>query len=226
MKATKSSSTERVLPPKGNHLAIISQIIDWGTVKDSFGSRRKVEFISELPEHTHVFNEDDGEMPIIIDRKFANNLGSAKRPSGLREFIEAITGEEVEGDEYELEDLLGVGYRVNIVIKNDGEYKNAVHKAYTMLSPAENKKLPKIQGASFVFDLDNFDQEVFDSLPTWKQGEIAKSPEYKALGLKPVKSQGRAEDNDDEDEDETPAPKRSAKPAPKKGGSAKGKKLL
>lgn len=217
MKATKNSSVERVLPPKGNHIAVISQIIDWGTVTDSFGKRRKVEFVSELPEHTHVFNEEVGEQPIIIDRKFSNNLGTTKRPSGLREFIESVTGEEIEGDEYELEDLLGLVYRVQIVITTDGEYKNATQKSYAMASPAEKKKF-KVQGESFVLDLDNFDQDTYDLLPPWKQGELAKSPEGKELGLKAAAATKRNESADEEEEEEEEQPKAKSK--------AKGKDLL
>lgn len=236
MKTKKGGSSEKVLPKKGNEILVISQVIDWGSVKDTFGVRRKVEFVMELPNQTHVFDEDEGEMPLVVDRKFANKLGTVKRPSGLREFIEAITGEDIpaEADEdgYELESLHGFAFRALIALQPDGEYTNVVLKSYAPLSPAEKKeyKKYKIQGPSIILDLDNFDAEVFAELPEWKQNEIKKSEEYKALGLKESKT-GKVRDEEEEEEEEEEEDERPVRGAKKpvkqvQKGKPTGRKLI
>lgn len=176
MKANKKSS-QRVNPEAGTHIAQVVAVLDWGTVTDSFGSRRKVEVLFELPESTHEFNEGEGEVPLIVDRKYALTIG---RNSALKELIEGFTGQEA-GEEFELEDLLGKVGQIQIALKKDGEYTNVEINSYMQLSKNDQKRKFKPHNELKMLDLDNFDKEVFDSLPEWKRNKIAESPEYKEM---------------------------------------------
>lgn len=180
MKAVKKSS-DKVVPPNGTHIALLTQIIDWGTVKDSFGERQKVELVFELPEERHEFKEGEGEQPLIVTRKFANTIS---KNAALKDAIEGIMGITLEDDEYELEDMLGKACQLQIVVKDDGEYKNVEIQSYMQLSKSDAKRKFVAEGETFVFDLGNFDEATWKLLPEWKQTEIAKSPEYKALNRK------------------------------------------
>lgn len=192
MKATKKS-TPRVNPPKGTHIAILTQILDWGTQHDVYGDRRKVELIWELPEELHVFNEERGEEPFIVDRKFALTIS---KKAALKEALEGMTGAEIVDDEIELEQFLETVCQLQINIVKDGEYENVDIQSYMQLGKNDQKRIKSFKAVGEVkcLDLDNFDEAVFNSLPDWKQKLIATSPEYKeavansAPSRTPVKS--------------------------------------
>jgi hypothetical protein len=167
-------TAEKVYPEPGTSIAILFGVIDWGTQTDSYGTRRKVELLWELPEQIHEFA--DGAKPIIVDRKFGATIG---KNSGLREAIEGMLSITIEEDEYELETLIGTVCNLNLVIEPSGEYKNTVIKGYSPLGKSDQKRKFKNHNEYIVIDLDNFDAEAFKTLPDWKQKEIAKSPEYK-----------------------------------------------
>lgn len=205
----KRKSSERVLPEAGTHIALLTQIIDWGTVTDSFGSRRKVEFVFELPESTHVFNEERGEEPLIVTTKCALTIGKG---SALKDLIEGITGEDLsKADEYELETLLNRACQLQLALKESGEYTNVEIKSYMQLSKSDSKRKFKAHGEVLMLDLDNFDEETFKMLPEWKQKKIAESPEYKEAIEQAAKIAAK--------KPPVPAPKGKATPA--KGGKGK-----
>lgn len=179
MKANKVAS-DRVYPEAGVHIAILTQILDYGVVTDSFGTRRKCEFIFELPESLHVFKEERGAEPLIVDRKFALTIGKG---SALKEAIEGMLGITIEEDEYELETLLGTVCQLQLKLVKSGEYTNVEIASYMQLSKNDQKRIKmfKPHGDLKMLDLDNFDEEVFKSLPDWKQKKIATSVTYKEL---------------------------------------------
>ena len=158
MKVTKNS-TPRVLCPEGNHITILTQILDWGTQTDSFGTRRKVELIWETPEELHVFNEERGEEPFIIDRKFALTIG---KNSALADALVGLTGKSIDNDEIDLEEYLGTVGMINIKHKEDGDYTNLEITSYGPLSKSDAKRKITPNGEYKILDLDNFDQDVFD----------------------------------------------------------------
>src|SRR5687768_7459405 len=177
MRAKKSAS-KRVNPERGVHVSRLIQIIDWGSQIDKYSDegRAKVEFVWELPQSLHVFNEDKGEQPLIVSRKYGNTLG---RGSAMKKDIESMLGHKIEND-FELDSLVGELCMLNLSIEQDGEYQNVVIQSLMPLTKElSKKKFPEFND-QFVFDLDNFNQEIYDSLPEWKQEQIAKSPEYAA----------------------------------------------
>lgn len=207
----KKNSTPRVVCPEGTHIVILVGIIDYGTQTDKYGNRRKCELLFETAEETHVFNEERGEEPFIIDRKFSATIG---KKSGLKECLEGLTGTKIEADEINIEDYLGIVGMISVVHAEDGEYTNLEIKSYSPLSKNDAKRKFKPHNELIVLDLDNFDQSVWDSgnalLPDWKKEKIEKTAEYKeaVANLKPAK-----------------ATKPTAAPAPTKGKvtAAKGK---
>jgi hypothetical protein len=175
MRAKKTSSA-RVNPEPGVHVARLKEILDWGTQVDSYApdGRAKVEFVFELPESMHTFNEDKGPQPLIVTRKYGNTLG---RGSAMKASIEAMLGHKIEKD-FELDSLLDELCNLNISIEQDGEYENVVIQSLMPLTKDQSKKKYPTYSDTKLLDLDAFDQDVYDSLPEWKQKEIAKSPEY------------------------------------------------
>lgn len=185
----KTSKFKKTLPPPGVHVARLIQLIDWGSQVDKFApdGRAKLEWRWELPEALHVFNEDKGEQPFVVERKYGNTLGKPKKRSDMGKAVEGmIGGAFVDDDEnpFPLEDLVGGLCQLSIVNEQDGEYENTKIVAIMPLSNAqvalaEQGQYPEY-GDQFVFDMDNFNPEVWDLLPKWKQDEISKTPEYAA----------------------------------------------
>lgn len=175
MRARKSTS-KRINPERGIHVARLVQILDYGTQVDSFSpdGRAKVEFVWELPEDLHTFNEDKGEQPLLVDRKFGNTLG---RGSAMLKAIEEMLGRKWDKDE-ELDSLLGTMCQMNIDLVNDGEYENVEIKSLMPLVKEQARKKYPAYTDMFVLDLENFNQADYDSLPQYKKDNIAKSAEY------------------------------------------------
>jgi hypothetical protein len=176
MRAKKTQS-KRVNPEPGVHIARLKQIIDLGSQVDSFSGdegRAKLEFIWELPESLHTFNEDKGPQPLIVSRKYGNTLG---RGSGMKKAIESMLGHSIEKD-FELDTLLDEMCNLNLSIEQDGEYENVVIQSLMPLTKDQSKKKYPTYSEAFILDLDNMDWDVYESLPDWKKEMIAKSPEY------------------------------------------------
>lgn len=186
----KKSTGKKVNPEPGVHIARLIQIIDWGTQVDNYAKdgRAKLEFVWELPQSLHVFNEDKGEQPLLVTRKYGNTFG---RGSAMKEAVESMLGHKVDAD-FELDGLLGELCQMNITIEQDGEYENVVIQSLMPLTKDLAKKKFIEYNDQFIFDLDNFDQDTWDKLPEWKQKEIMKSPEYAEVASK-VKETKREE---------------------------------
>jgi hypothetical protein len=224
----KKSTSKKILPEAGVHVARLIQVLDWGSQIDKFSGdegRAKVELVWELPQSLHVFNEDKGEQPLIVSRKYGNTLG---RGSAIKKDIESMLGHAIDKD-FEFDTLLGEMCQMNLSIESDGEYENVVIQSLMPLMKDQAKKKYPEYNDKYILDLDNFDLEVWEALPEWKRTEIAKSPEAaqalasakpKAAQKVATKTNGKA----------TPPPaakaspfKKAAEPAAK-AGAVKGKK--
>lgn len=235
MKAKKTAS-KRILPDPGIHVARLIHILDYGDQVDSFAKegRDKVEFVWELPEEMHVFNEDKGEQPLVVDRKFGNTLG---RGSKMKTIIEGMIGKTIDND-FDLESLKYKLCQLTITIENDGEYDNVVIQSASPLGKSQlGKKYPHYNDW-LLLDLSynedgtsNFDQEVFDALPHWKRKNIAKSQAFAQLVADGIATMPTDDNNQQPAKKPTngkataPAAKAvAASPFKKAAGKVKGKK--
>jgi hypothetical protein len=216
----KKSTSKKILPEPGVHVARLIQVLDWGSQIDKFSGdegRAKVELVWELPQSLHVFNEDKGEQPLIVTRKYGNTLG---RGSAIKKDIESMLGHAIDKD-FEFDTLLGEMCQMNISIESDGEYENVVIQSLMPLMKDQAKKKYPEYNDKFILDLDNFDMEVWEALPEWKRTEIAKSPEAaQALASAKPKAKVAAKTNGKA----TPPPAAKASPFAKKAGAVKAKK--
>lgn len=222
MKAKKSAS-KRVNPEPGVHVARLIHVIDWGSQIDKYSDengRPKLELVWELPQCLHVFNEDKGEQPLVVSRKYGNTLG---RGSELKKAIESMLGQKIDND-FELDSLKGELCMLNISIEPDGEYENvAIQSLMPLTKDLAKKKFPEFN-EQFVFDLDNFDQDIFDSLPEFKKEKISATKEYAeaTANLKPKATNGKAVANSKAPAAASKSPFAKKEPA-KAGAKGKGK---
>ncbi len=175
--STQSDDFE--LCPSGTIVGICYRVIDIGTQqsKPEYGSKRqkKITLSWELPEEKMA----DGVRVFSIHKRYTLSL---HEKAVLRHDLESwrgrpFTDEELKG--FDISNLLGKPCLLGIVHEDSGG------KTYANISSI--LKLPKGMPApaqvneSVQFDLDNFNQEIYDSFSDSLKATIAKSPEYGEL---------------------------------------------
>jgi hypothetical protein len=172
--------------PEGTHLAICYLVVDAGTQVNSYGKlQQKVIVGWEVPAE----RMDNGK-PYVITQRYTASLNSK---AALRRDLEswrgrAFTEEELEG--FSLSHIIGKGCMLSVVHEesNGKTYANiktvmGLPKGTTTGNP-ENKIV--------YFDMDEFDHDVFNELPSWMQDLINKSQERSPVALE-VKQQTAAD---------------------------------
>jgi len=173
------------LPPKGMQVARCYSVVDLGTQEVEWEGikklQRKMMVTFELPNHTKVFDEDKGKQPIVIGQKYTQSFHEKSR---LMEHLTSwFSDGEIEGDLLNVVQKKLVGRSAYLNIKHDSYEKGGKTYPYAQIAginplPKEVECSKQVNGTVF-FDLDNFDEKVFDSLPEWMQKVIKESPEYK-----------------------------------------------
>lgn len=176
------------IAPAGTHLARLYRIIDLGTQMREYEGKvtmqRKAKFFFEL----HGEDSDgkplltsDGK-PLIQSREYTISLNEK---ASLRRDLEAwrgksFTDQELKG--FSLKNILGQFCMVNISHRPKGDITYADLKGISSV-PAIYKKagLPDGVNSTMIFDLQNFDSAMFDSLSENIKEVIKKSPEYGQL---------------------------------------------
>jgi len=158
----------------GVYFAVCIGVIDLGEqYSEKFKNySNRVQFVWELPSET--IEVDGKQEPKQLSKEFAI---ATKKNSGLRTFIsswnsKAYTDEEFQ--EVELFDQIGKACQLNVVLSESGEYANVdsvmpIPKGF----PAPESSTPPI-----LWDMDNWSDEVFKTLPEWVQDKIKKSTQY------------------------------------------------
>ena len=170
------------IAPVGSHLARLYRIIDLGTQTSEYMGQtkmlRKVKFFWEL--HGDDLKTDDGK-PLIQTRNYTLSLGDK---ASLRKDLESWRGKSFTDDElrgFDISKLLDKWCMVTVqhrTANNSNVYADAV--AITPV-PAIVQKAGVPQGVNpcVIFDLQRFDQEVFDSLSQGLKDQIMQSAEMR-----------------------------------------------
>ena len=121
--------------------------------------------------------EIDGKQePRVLSKTFNATKG---KKSGLRKFLGAWEAKELTDDEYldsDTNDYVGRAAFLTIVLNETGEYSNI--DGIAPLPTGLPIDVPKPMSQLILFDMEPWDQKVFESLPEWAQERIKKSTEY------------------------------------------------
>jgi hypothetical protein len=182
----KSSSTnvQRELIPAGTHIARCYSMIHIGTVEwEYLGEQKntdKVRLTFELPFEKKVFNEDNGEQPMVISKEYTLSL---HEKANLRQDLENWRGKsftEAEVKAFDISKLIGVACSVSIVhkvAKNGNTYANIG----AITSTPKGTSCPDQVNESFEFNYDDkFNTEWLATAPEFLQEMITATPEYKS----------------------------------------------
>lgn len=164
------------IPPveAGVYMAVCIGFIDLGEqYSEKFKSySNKGMYVWELPGETV---EIDGEQkPRQLSKEFTI---SASNKSNLRKFIESWNSKSYSDDEFmdfDLFDQIGKPCQLNVVLNETKEYSNVdnlmpIPKGF----PAPSTATPYIK-----WDMENWDEEVFNTIPEWIQEKIKKSTQF------------------------------------------------
>lgn len=164
------------VPPvePGVYMAICVGVIDLGEqYSEKFKSySNKLRIVWELVGETV---EVDGEQkPRQLSKEFTF---SSNKKSNLRAFLTSWNGRTYTDEEFadlELFDQIGKACQLQVVLNDTGEYANID----SIMAIPKGVTVPTTDTTPIIWDMDNWDDELFATLPEWTQEQIKKSTQY------------------------------------------------
>jgi len=181
------NSVEFKLTPAGTHVARCVRVIDMGTQTTTgmYGEKhqRKLFVLYELPNTKDVFTDKDGnekELPFSAVKSYTN---STFEKSALYQHLQAWFGEEFTDNPngFEVDRMVGTPCLITIVHKTNEKNGERYANIAGVTALPEGMECPPQINPSVLFDLDAFDQGVFDSFSDRMKAKISSSPEFKVL---------------------------------------------
>lgn len=197
------------LPKPGMHQAILTQVIDLGTQKNTYQAKdtflHKVRLTFEIPGTTYTDPNQQKEIPVRVSREFTATLN----PKGnLKPFIVGMLARdltEAEMETFDLFKLLKKNFNVNITIdKNkDGTKEYANINSATPLMDGQQEKKPVTELIKFDFTdkktgsykygqtmIKEDMLATFNVMPDYLKEKIQKSKEYSEVFVSPAGEHG------------------------------------
>jgi hypothetical protein len=161
--------------PAGTHMARCIRLIDIGTQHGEYQGkptvRKQLVVVWELPNELM----DDGK-PFITSKFYTASLGEK---ATLRKDLESWRGRAFSDEElagFDLRTILGKPCMLSLIEK---EQSTKTKVAGVMAAP-KGTTLPVAANESYAFDIDDWNQAIFDKLSDGIKGLIQASDEYKA----------------------------------------------
>lgn len=171
----------KVLAPEGLHAARLMWLIQIGIQRsEKFNSETPQVILGfELVDEKHVFNEEKGEQPFFMSRKYSFGLG---KKSNLRKVVENIIGKQLkENTTFDLESIVDMPCQVQVKHTENDKGDKFANIDSVVGPPKSGGKVVKVTRAendAIVFDIDDFTKEQFDALPQWVQTDIKKCKQW------------------------------------------------
>lgn len=177
---------ERKVIPAGNYVARCYGMIQIGTVKEKTmtGEEREVHKVLidwELPTELVVFNPDKGEQPFVFSKDYTLSMHEL---SSLRKMISSWRGKQLtdaEANDFDITKLVGATCMLNIVHKASKDGSKTYANLAGVSPLPKGFKCPDQINPTRILEYDNWNQELFLSLPEWLADKISSSKEYKAM---------------------------------------------
>lgn len=158
----------------GVYMAVCVGVVDLGEqYSEKFKSySNKVKFVWALPGETIEIEGKQEERQ--LSKEFTI---SASKKSNLRAFLESWNAKSYSDEEFGEVDLfnqIGKACQLQVVLNDTGEYSNVAN----LMPLPKGMPTPTSKTAFFTWDMDAWDDAVFEKLPEWTQEQIKKSTQY------------------------------------------------
>ena len=158
----------------GVYMAVCVGVVDLGEqYSEKFKSySNKVKFVWALPSETIEIEGKTEERQ--LSKEFTVSMS---KKGGLRAFLESWNSRTYSDDEFgdvDLFDQLGKPCQLQVVLNDTKEYSNVAN----LMPLPKGMPAPTTKTALFVWDMDAWDDKVFETLPAWTQEQIKKSTQY------------------------------------------------
>lgn len=169
----------------GMYVARCVQMIQIGTITEVINgeskTQHKVRLGFEFPTELKVFKEENGEQPYMLSKDYGLSM---HEKATLRNHLETWRGKKFTEDEaksFDVTKLLGVPCTINVihkVAKSNGK----TYAEIGSISPLmKGQPCPDAINPIQVLSFDNFNWELFNSLPDFLKNKIQGSLEFKEL---------------------------------------------
>lgn len=181
-----NKGTPRELIPAGNYIARCYQMLEIGHVSENvmgtMKTLQKVRIGWELPEELKVFDPAKGEQPLVISKEYTLSMNEK---ANLRKDLKSWRGQDFSEDEaksFDITKLLGKPCMLNIIHVNGKSDPSKVYEQISGITALpKSVKCPAQINKSMMLCYDNFDWDLFNSLPEFLQTKIKGSEEYQAM---------------------------------------------
>lgn len=158
------------------HIGTINEIIQ-GTAKEL----NKVRLTFELPTELKVFKEENGAQPYLLSKDFTLSLNEK---ANLRKFIDSWRGKGLTEDEakaFDITKLIAAPCLLNIIHKPAKTGTNVYAEIASVARLPKGMVCPEQITPTTILSYDEWNQDIFDSLPDFIKEKIVKSREYKQM---------------------------------------------
>ena len=158
----------------GVYMAVCVGVIDLGEqYSEKFKSySNKVKFVWALPSETIEIDGKTEERQLSKEFTF-----SVSKKGGLRTFLESWNSKTYSDDEFadlDVFDQLGKPCQLQVVLNDTGEYSNVAN----LMPLPKGMPAPVSNTALITWDMDSWNDAVFEALPEWTKEQIKKSTQY------------------------------------------------
>lgn len=181
-----NKGVQRELIPSGNYIARCYQMLQIGTVEEmvmgTMKTLNKVRIGWELPTEQKIFNPEKGEQPFVISKEFTLSM---HEKSNLRKLLASWRGKDFTEEEakcFDITKLLSVPCMINVIHKPSKSDPSKVYEEISNVSPMpKGVKCPPQINKTMLLEFENFDIDLFNSLPDFIKLKVQSSAEYKEM---------------------------------------------
>lgn len=174
----------RELIPAGNYVAICYSMIQIGTIDNTYkGVTKKTPKVRlgwELCDELKVFKEGEPAKPLVIEKEYSLYMTDK---SNLRKDLESWRGAtwtDKEAEDFDITKLVKAACMLNI-IHHTADSGKVYEKISGITKLPKSIPPPKPFNPTRVLEFDNWNQQLFESLPDFITDQIKTSLEYQKM---------------------------------------------
>jgi len=183
--ATNTGGSDYAPMEAGMYVARCVQMIQIGTVTENIQGKdktlHKVRFGFEFPTELKVFKEENGEQPYFLSKEYTLSM---HEKATLRLHLETWRGKkftEEESKAFDVTRLLKVPCMINVVHKTSEKTGKTFAEIGSISPLMKGMVCPDQISKTSLLCYDEFDEELFESLPEFLKDKIKSSTEYFAM---------------------------------------------